>query len=162
MAREITEEKRLEIEKEVVNNVNKILASSLDVKQVIRAVHSELKRVLDCERMTVTLLDEEKKGFHFLPLAKEFESAELVAGIIYPQEGTHFGRIAETGLPVIVIDTAESDSWIGQKLLKEGIRSCLSFPLEYKGKIIGTMNFGSGKTNHFSEDSFRSATTNCL
>ena len=59
LAREITEEKRLEIEKDVINNVNKILASSLDLKQVTRAVHSELKRVLDCERMTVTLFDEE-------------------------------------------------------------------------------------------------------
>ena len=62
--------------------------------------------------------------------------------------------MAETGLPVIVIDTAESDYWIDQKLLKEGIRSYSLFPLEYKGKIIGTMNLGSRKTNHFSEDRF--------
>ncbi len=154
LAREVTEEKRLEIEKDVVNNVNKILASSLDVKQVIQAVHSELKRVLDCERMTVTLFDEEEKGFHFLALAKHTEPAELVAGTVYPQEGTHFERVVETGLPVMIADTAESDSWIGQKLLKEGIRSSLLFPLEYKGKVIGTVNFGSGKTNHFSETSF--------
>jgi PAS domain S-box-containing protein len=154
LAREITEEKRLEIEKDVVNNVNKILASSLDVKQMIRAVHSELKRVLDCERMGVSLFDEEGKGFHFLALTKQFEYAELVAGTIYPQEGTPFGRVAKTGLPVIVMDSAESDSWIDPKLLKEGIHSYLLFPLEYKGKIIGTMNLGSGKTNHFSEDRF--------
>jgi GAF domain-containing protein len=57
-------------------------------------------------------------------------------------------------LPVIVIDTAESDYWIDRILLKEGIRSCLLFPLEYKGKVIGTVNFGSGKTNHFSEAQF--------
>jgi len=35
--------------------------------------------------------------------------------------------------------------------LKEGIRSSLVFPLEYKGKIIGTMNFGSKEINHFSD-----------
>jgi len=154
LAREVTEEKRLEIEKDVVNNVNKILASSLDVKQVIQAVHSELKRVLDCERMTVALFDEEGKEFHVLALSKDYESAELVAGILYPQDGTHFGRVAETGLPVIVKDTAESACWIDHKLLKEGIRSCLVFPLEYKGRVIGTVNFGSGKTNHFSEGQF--------
>ena len=57
LAREITEEKRLEIEKEVINNVNKILASSLDVSQEMKAVHSEIKRVLDSDRMSVTLLD---------------------------------------------------------------------------------------------------------
>ncbi len=154
LAREITAEKRLEIEKDVVNNVNKILASSLDVKQVIRAVHSELKRVLDCARMTVALFDEEGKEFHVLTLSKDYEPAELVAGIRYPQEGTHFGRVAETGLPVIVIDTAGSDYWIDQILLKEGIRSALVFPLEYKGKVIGTVNFGSEKVNQFSKAQF--------
>ncbi len=154
LAREITEEKRLEIEKDVVNNVNKILASSLDMKQVIQAIHTELRRVLDCERMGVTLFDEEQKGFHLLLLSKEFESAKLVPGIVYPQEGTYFGRVAETGLPVIVTDTAEVKYWIDQEVLKEGVRSSLLFPLEYKGKIIGTMNFGSREANHFSEASF--------
>ncbi len=154
LAREITEEKRLEIEKEVVNNVNKIVASSLDVKQVTRAVHSELKRVLDCARMTVTLFDEEGTEFRFLALSKDYEPAAFLAGMRYPKSGTHFGRVAETGLPVIVIDTAESDYWIDQKLLEEGIRSALVFPLEYKGKVIGTVNFGSGKTNQFSNAQF--------
>ncbi len=154
LAREVTGEKRLEIEKDVINNVNKILASSLDVKQVIQAVHAELKRVLDCERVGIVLFDGEGKGFQILLSSKEFEFARLAPGIVYPQEGTRFGRVAETGLPFIVADTAESDCWTDQELLKDGIRSCLLFPLEYKGKIIGTMNFGSRKANHFSEASF--------
>ncbi len=53
---------------------------------------------------------------------------------------------------MVVQDTEKGDSWIDQKLLKEGIRSSLVYPLEYKGKIIGTMNFGSNETNHFSDD----------
>ena len=71
----------------------------------------------------------------------------------YPRKGTHFERVVETGLPEI-IDNAESDSWASKKLLAEGIRSSLLFPLEYKGKVIGTMNFGSKKANHFSEAQF--------
>ena len=151
MAREITEEKRLETEKDVVNNVNKILASSLDMKQVIHAVHTELRRVLDCERMGVALFDEGGKRFHILLLSKEFESARLVPGVLYPQKGTRYEQVAETGLPIVVPDTTESDCWTDEELLKEGIRSYLLFPLEYKGKIIGTMNFGSTGVNHFSE-----------
>jgi PAS domain S-box-containing protein len=154
LAREVTGEKRLEIEKDVINNVNKILASSLDVKQVTRAVYSELKRVLDCERMTIAFFNEEGKGFHYLALTGHHEPAESIAGTIYPQEGTHFGRVVETGLPVIIADTAESDSWVAQKLLRDGIRSSLLFPLEYKGRIVGTMNLGSREVNHFSETSF--------
>jgi PAS domain S-box-containing protein len=152
LAREITEKKRLEIEKEVASNINKILASSLDVRQVIKAVHSELKKVFDSERMTITLLNEEREGFQYFALEKDYDAKELVGGVIYPKEGTPFAKATETGLPAIVPDTKKSDSWVDQKVLKEGIRSSLVYPLEYKGKIIGTMNFGSSEASHFSED----------
>jgi PAS domain S-box-containing protein len=152
LAREITEEKRLEMEKEVINNINKILASSLNVRQVIKAVHSELKKVFDSERMTITLLDEGGEGFQYFALEKDYEAKELTGGVIYPKEGTPFANAIESGLPVIVPDTGKSDSWVDQKLLKEGIRSSLVFPLEYKGKVIGTMNFGNKEANYFSNN----------
>jgi PAS domain S-box-containing protein len=154
LAREITEEKRMQMEKEVVNHVNKTLASSLDLKQGIQSVYAELKRVLDCERMTVALFDEEGEGFRYFAMEKDYDAGELAGNVLYPWKGTHFERIAETGLPEI-IDNAEGDSWISQKLLQEeGICSTLIFPLEYKGKIIGTVNLGSRKTNHFSKAQF--------
>ena len=151
LAREITEEKRLEMEKEVINNINKILASSLEVRGVVKAVHSELKKVFDSERMTITLLDEGGEGFQYFALEKDYEAKELTGGVIYPKEGTPFAKARESGLPVMVPDTGKSDSWVDQKLLKEGIRSSLVFPLEYKGKVIGTMNFGNKKPNYFSD-----------
>jgi len=151
LAREITEKKRLEMEKEVVNNIGRILASSLDVRKVTKAVHSELKRVLDCQRMTITLFDEGGDGFRYFVLEKDYDAKELVDGVIYPQKGTPFEKAIETRQPVVISDTAESDSWINQKLYKEGIRSSLVIPLEYKGKVIGTMNFGSKEVGLFSE-----------
>lgn len=151
LAREITEEKRLEIEKEVVNQINQILASSLDVRQVINAVHSEIKKVFNSDRMTITLLDEGGRGFRYFALEKDYDAKELVGGVIYPKEGTPISKALEIGLPVIVPDTEKSNSWIDQKVLKEGIRSTLVFPLECRGKIIGTVNFGSKEIQHFSD-----------
>ncbi len=150
LAREITEEKRLEKEKEVVNNINRILASSLEVRGVTKAVHSEIKKVFDSDRMTITLLDEREEGFRYFALEKDDDTKALTGGVLYPKEGTSLATVTETGLPVVVSSTEESDSWLNQKLLEEGIRSSLFFPLEYKGKIIGTMNFGSKEINHFS------------
>ena len=150
LAREITEEKRLEVEKEVVNNINKILASSLDVRQVVKAVHSELKRVLDSERMTIVLFDD-TGGFQYFALAKGDEAGELIASVIYPREGTPFENMIDAGLPLIVSDTAKSDLWIDRKIAKEGVLSVLVYPLEYKGRIFGAMNFGSQESNHFSD-----------
>ena len=153
LVNDITEEKRLEIEREVVNNVNKILASSLDMKEVIKAAHAELKRVLDSERMSIVLFDEEGEGFQYFALEKDYDAEALGGGAIYPLKGTHFQKMAETGLPEI-IENVKSDSWISQELWNEGIRSSLLFPLEYKGEIIGTINFGSRETDRFSESQF--------
>ena len=150
LAREITEEKRIETEKEVVNNINKVLASSLDVRQVIKAVHSELKVVLNSDRMTVVLFDE-TAGFRYFALEKDLEAGELVAQAVHPRKGTPFEKMTETGSPFFVPDTTRSDFWMDRKVAKEGILSVLAFPLEYKGKIIGAMNFGSKESSHFSD-----------
>jgi PAS domain S-box-containing protein len=103
--------------------------------------------------MSIVLFDEEGEGFQYFALEKDYDAEALVEGVIYPQKGSDFERVVETGCPVIH-DNVESSSWVGKKMLEEGIRSSLIFPLEYKGKIIGTMNFGSRKANHFSEDQF--------
>ncbi|MDI7259264.1 MAG: PAS domain S-box protein [Thermodesulfobacteriota bacterium] len=148
--RDVTEQKRIEKEKEVISNINKILASSLDVRQVFKAVHSELKKALDSERMTITLLNEERGDLRHFALEKDYDSQELMEGVTYTLKGTPSEKAMKTGLPVIVSDTEkQNDSWISEKLLEEGIHSILVFPLEYKGKIFGTMNFGSKPTHHF-------------
>jgi PAS domain S-box-containing protein len=154
LAREITEEKRLEIEKEVVNNINKILASSPDVGQETKGIHAELKRVLDSEKMTITLFDGEKEGFQYFGFGEEDEIEGFGKDMVFPKKGTVSGKVIDTGLPVIVKDIAECDAWMDHKLLLAEMRSSLVFPLEYKGKVLGTINFGSKKTNHFSERHF--------
>ena len=154
LASDITEEKRLEVEKEVVNHINKILASSLDVSQEMKAVHSEIKLVLDSDRMTVTLLDGRGEGFRYFGLEEGDQTEGVEREEIFPKKGTVLGKVVETGLPVIVQNIAQSDVWIDQRLLLEGMRSSLVFPLEYKGKIFGTFNLGSEETNHFSERHF--------
>jgi PAS domain S-box-containing protein len=154
-SREVTEHKRLETEKEVVNNINKILASSFDVRRVIKAIHAELKRVLDSERMTITLLEGGSKAFRYFGLEKEDEVQELIDEEISPQDGAPFSKATETGHPVIIPDTGGSDSWMNERFFREGIKSSLVFPMEYKGRITGTINFGSKNINHFSEDHIR-------
>jgi PAS domain S-box-containing protein len=155
LAREITEHKRFEMEKEVVNNINKILASNLDVRKVIKAIHAELKRVLESDRMTITLVEGQGIGFRYFALEKEEVAQEMMDEEIHPKDGTPFSKVMETGQPILVSDTEESDNWIDRKLFREGIRSSLVFPLEYKERIIGTINFGSRKPGHFSEDHVR-------
>lgn len=107
LAREITEQKQREMEKEVINNFNRILASSLDVRQVMKPVHDELKRVLGSERMTIALLEEGGSTFRYFAEVRDYEVDEPIKGLIYPREGTAFGKAVDTGVPVIVEDVAK-------------------------------------------------------
>ena len=100
--------------------------------------------------MTITLMDE-GGGFRYFALEKDYVGKELFEVIPYSEKGTPFEKVTHTRIPMIVSDTENSDSWLDQKLFKEGIRSSLVFPLEYRGKIIGAINFGSREVNHFSE-----------
>ena len=155
LAREITDEKRMQREKEVVNNINKILASSsLDVRQEMKTVHAEIKQILNSDRMTVTLLDERGEGFRYFGLDEDNRGEGLEKEEVFSRERTVAGKVAETGMPVIVKDIAQSDSWIDPRLLLEGMQSALIFPLEHKGTVLGTLNFGSQEINHFSERTF--------
>ena len=154
LAREITEEKRLEREKEVLNTIHQILASSLDVRQVMKAVHSELKKVLHSDRMTVTLMDEAQERFRFFAIERDYHAEEWVEEGSYPYRGTPFEETMRTGFPIVVSDTMENDSWLDGRLLQEGIRSSLIYPLQYEQRTIGTLNFGSKEPHHFSERQF--------
>ena len=154
LAREITEKKRMEVEKEVVSNINRILASSLDVRQVLEAVHSELNKIFASERMTITLLGEGEEGVHFFVLEKEGDGEELFKRAVYPKLDSPFKKALQGGLPVIVPHMVESDSQVDQKRIREGIHSSMVYPLIYKERIIGTLNLSSKEVDHFQEKDF--------
>lgn len=151
LSREITEEKKLEIEKEVINNINKTLAFSLDIREIVKTIYTEILKIFHFERLSITLFDEERKNFRVIASKKNYNTSEFVEGIFYPLHGTNFEKIIDSGLPVIIPDTSKCGSSIGERLIKEGIRSSLIFPLEIKGKVIGTLNFGSRELDHFSD-----------
>lgn len=154
ISREITEEKKKEVENDVLNSINKVLTSGLEIREAIKSIYNEIKRLMDVQRMSISLFDESKEKFKVLFLEKDYESLELPEGVCYSAKGTGLEKVGKTGRPIIVNDLKEGKSWIGKRLLNEGIRSVLVFPLFYKGEVIGTMNFGSKRTCAFSENLF--------
>gem|GEM_PF-2385786 len=155
ISRDVTERKRVEKEKEVISNVNMIIASSLDIKDVYKVIGAELKKILDFDRIAISLLDEGKSSFRIYALIKYYESLEegdLVEGTFIPKKGTHLGEVVDTGRPILIKDMAQSRYWGVDQLLKEGIRSSLTCPLFYRGEVLGTISFASRKVDNFSED----------
>ncbi len=133
-------------------NILEIIASNPDIRQVYNLVSLELSKAIDFDRMSITVLDEASKGtMEVFVLATSYEQVELKEGTHFPIKGSILERLMDTRSPMIVDDTRFPIVKTDQVLLKEGVRSRLSFPLECKGQIIGSLNFGSRRPAYFKE-----------
>ncbi|MDR4509516.1 MAG: PAS domain S-box protein [Candidatus Brocadiaceae bacterium] len=148
---DLTEWKKIEQEKDTLNNINKILASRLDLREVYKSLSTELHKVVDFDRISITLLDEKRVEFVTFALSKEYHISKLEEGVPYSKYGSLAGKVVENGEVYIVHDTAQGAFSTDPILLKEGIKSRLSVPLVCKGEIIGSLNFGSNKVHNYTE-----------
>ncbi len=146
-----TERKRIEQEKDIMNNINKILASNLDIREVYKSFSEELNKVIDFDRMSITLLDEKREELLTFAVSRDYGMTGLEEGIQYSKYGTLAGKVVEEGEVLMVNDTSKGAFSTDPILLKEGIKSRLSFPLICKGEIIGSLNFGSKNVHNYSE-----------
>ena len=149
---DLTERKRIEQEKDIVNNINKILASKLDIREVFKSLTAELNKVIDFDRMSVALLDDKREEFLVFAVSKDYDRSGLEEGMHYSKYGTLAGKVVDDGEVYMVNDTSRGAFSTDPILYKEGIKSRMALPLIYKGETIGSVNFGSRKVNNFSEN----------
>lgn len=151
---DLTERKRIEKEKDIMNNINKLLASRLDIREVFKSLSEELNNVIDFDRMSITLLDEKREEFLIFAVSKDYNVSKLEEGVHYSKYGTLAGKVVDDGEIYMVNDTSQGAFSTDPILFKAGIKSRLAFPLICKGEITGSVNFGSRKVNNFSENQF--------
>lgn len=137
--------------KEIFLNINRIIFSSLDIKEVYQSMSNELSKLIDFDRLSVTLISEDNNLYENFVLSKDYEYTALKEGVLYPMEGSLMKQVVQFREPLIVDDTSKGRFHTDTMLFKEGIRSRLGFPLEYKGKIIGSVNFGSKRKAYYSK-----------
>lgn len=111
----------------------------------------ELSKVIDFDRLSVTLITEDNNLYENFVLSKDYEYTALKEGVLYPMEGSLMKRVVQFREPVIVDDTSKGRFLTDTVLFKEGIRSRLGYPLEYKGNVIGSVNFGSKRRDYYSK-----------
>src|SRR3990167_3736282 len=150
--RDVTEKKRREREKDIINNANKTIASSLELKEVYKAVSLELGKFIDFDRTSITLLLGENNVIEYIVFTKGPDSSQLSEGAVFLKGGSATEAVINSGRPVIVPDTSKGGLSTDNIFHSEGILSRLSFPLEYKGRGIGALNFGSRKINNFTQE----------
>ncbi len=137
--------------KEIILTINRIIFSSPDIREVYQTMSKELSKVIDFDRLSVTHITENNDLYENFVLTKDYEFTALKEGVLYPMEGSLMKRVVQFREPVIVDDTSKGRFFTDSVLFKEGIRSRLGIPLEYKGKIIGSVNFGSKRKDYYSK-----------
>ncbi len=151
---DITEKKNLEIEREIISSINRMVSSCF-LTDIFKIIASQLRRLIDFDRMSIALLDQSGQRFEVFALAQEYGDSKIKEGFTFLKKRSLIEKVFSSSKPYIVKDTIRGEFWSDKVLLKEGIRSRLGFPLECKGMLIGTINFASKKPNNFSQEHFR-------
>ncbi|MBM4053365.1 MAG: PAS domain S-box protein [Planctomycetes bacterium] len=146
--------KKALFDKEIINNINKSIATSIDIRESFSVVCGELKRIIPFVRACLIISNEQGQWFQVFALAKKYDFSEINAGESFPMEGSLLERIIQTGEPIIVNDTRTGYFWTDKVLSNEGILSRLGFPLIHKGKVLGAITFGAKDVNSFDEQCY--------
>ncbi|MBI4008270.1 MAG: GAF domain-containing protein [Planctomycetes bacterium] len=147
--RDATEHRKRDAERELISNINKIIASALDIRDVYKAIAVELGKRINFDRMSIALLQPGNNAITTYAAVTSYGFTELPEGGSYPLEGSILEKVIKSGSPFIVNDTSQQKLTTDRKLFKEGIMSRVAYPLIYKGQIIGTINLGSRRVNEF-------------
>lgn len=155
--RDIQKNKEDEIEREIVANINRLLISNLDIREVYQKVCEELCRKIRWDRVSIVLFEEKEKGIENIDFAVTKGDKKSAVATEFPEKGRHpfIGSILEelviSGKPFIVKDTRENIVETDKIFAKDGLRSRLAYPLKLKNKIIGGITFSIKEVNYYNE-----------
>ncbi|MGR3177640.1 MAG: GAF domain-containing protein [Candidatus Anammoxibacter sp.] len=156
--RDIHSNKKDELIREVISNINEILLSNLDMRKVYHLICGELYKIIHWERVSITLVAEKENAVVNFALTKSAYKgkSELVRKMVqedhYSLRGSMLKKVVESGKPVIVKDTFDGEIITDKVYAASGIRSRLGYPLKFKGEIIGSINFGSSKVDYYNDE----------
>lgn len=136
----------------VITELDRIISSSLDMSEVYDAFADGVKRLVDYDRISVALYDEEEDAIR-MHLVRTKGKSRIPQGSWRPKEGTVIGHVIDTGKPFIRRDTHKEKEFMeDEAVVPEGLRSYIAVPLFSKGMVIGTFNLGSNRPNAYGEE----------
>ena len=142
-------ERRLAQETALLAEIGKIMTSDLEIEAVYERFASEVKKLVNFDRITVNLIDHESGTFVFRYVSGLVQSTRKV-GDVLPLENTQTGEVVRTGASLIRSDVAADPSFRGdQTLLSMGMNSSLLVPLRYRDRIIGTLSLRNARAGAY-------------
>ena len=131
----------------VLNEISREITSILDLDDLLERIGLLMKRVIDFQMFTILLWSDRTERFEhrfssrFGERIKREHNVMLGEGII--------GHAAQQRTPILVPDVRKDPRYI---VANPEVRSELSVPLIYKGKVIGVIDLEHTRVNYYSED----------
>ena len=122
----------------VVNEVARVITSALNIEEVYGKFALELKKLVDFERASINLVDQEA-GTYVLKYLYGPARPGVSVGSVNRLESITMQRVVTMAQTVVWDD----HSGVRDEYIKMGLRSRLLVPLISKGQVIGTLGLRS-------------------
>lgn len=136
---------------QTMHEIDKSILSTLEPQEILETAARMVARLMPCDRVTVALVDREKKGFVY---AGGFGITAVSKGGLVPFEDTSATEVAETHRAQFVSNLSETKGLrpLEEKLLNEGFLSHIRVPLTIKDEVVGVLNVGAKRPSAFSPE----------
>jgi len=149
--RKLAEQKILEQsqELEAISRLTKVISSDISLDGVFDTFTHELKKLVDFDRVTISLIEGDRARFLAVSSAVE---TELKTGETYTLKGSAIDWVAVHETTLIEPDLTRERLFPLDKIrLKEGLRSSIYVPLFSRGEVFGSLNLSSFQPNAYGE-----------
>lgn len=132
-------------------DLNNSVVSTLDLRQLFRAISANVRRVMECDYASVLLPEED--GKHLRVYARNFSEGgeSWPEEIVVPAAGRPASEVLNSGEP-LVLDSQELRRYSPQlNLVAMGLKSLCVLPMISRERVIGTVNLGRLSEGVFSQ-----------
>ena len=143
-----TKNDRLRLLLDVTNQV----VSNLELRDLLRAISQDVRRVMQCDYAGLSLPDAENKQLRLYAVDFPEGKGFLQEDLVYSMEGSPSGTAFRTMKPMTL--QSPFTGWlhypIVQIAVREGLKSFCFLPLISRNRAIGTLVFGRFRDDAFS------------
>jgi formate hydrogenlyase transcriptional activator len=140
------ERDRLKLLLELTNQV----VSNLELREMLRALAASVRRVMECDVVSIRLPDSEGNQLQIHALDFPESKGFLKEETVIPIEGSLSGSVFRTGTPYVSDDLATDAA--DSPGLAEGLKSGCFLPLIHRDRVLGVMGLGRREDTFTSEE----------
>ncbi len=139
------------LEMEVVDQISKIITTTLDIDQVLSDFAGELRNLVDFRFFSINIIDRGKMTYD----SKNYiwgDSLEVESRLENHLEGSQTELVMRTSKTVIEGDVAKASSFrTARFFLERGLSSLAVVPLIYGDVVLGTIIVGAGQKDAYGD-----------